>query len=123
EEVEVHRRADRVRPEAGRERHDGRGDLPQDGDQPSHLLRLAQEVWWAGGGRVAPTSPARGGEPQTQAVGGRPEPGQGHVAGCPIKKALRPAQRKTLVGHLIDRWKMNLTPFSGGRGDPRRPGA
>src|SRR5690606_9625961 len=40
-----------------------------------------------------------------------------------LKKALRPAQRKTLVGHLIDRWKMNLTPFSGGRGDPRRPGA
>src|SRR5690606_16426851 len=29
-----------------------------------------------------------------------------------LKKALRPAQRKTLVGHLIDRWKMNLTPFS-----------
>ena len=43
-EVEVHRRADRVCPEAGRERHDRGGYLPQDGDQPGHVLRLAPEV-------------------------------------------------------------------------------
>ena len=42
---------------------------------------------------------ARRREPQAQATGRRSEPGQGHAAGRLVKKkALRPAQRKTLVG-------------------------
>lgn len=82
--------------------------MPQDGHLPSHLLRLAQEVRRPGRVRVAATAPARRGEPQTQAVGRRSEPGQGDAAGRAGKKALRPTQRKTLVGHLIDRYRVGV---------------
>jgi len=38
----------------------------------------------------------------------RPERGQSHVAGCPVKGAWRPKQRKELVGHLIDRCRIGV---------------
>ncbi len=36
------------------------------------------------------------------------EPGQGHVAGRAVKKVLRPAQRKTRVGRLVDRYRVGV---------------
>ncbi|NJC50135.1 UNVERIFIED_ORG: hypothetical protein GGR78_003437 [Xanthomonas campestris] len=36
------------------------------------------------------------------------EPGQGDVAGRAVKKVLRPTQRKTFVGHLIDRYRVGV---------------
>ena len=61
---------------------------------------MEEEVW--GTGRLgAPSSKtARGGEPAAQAPGGGPDARQADVAGCPLKKILKPAQMRERVGHL-----------------------
>lgn len=44
EEVEFHRRADRIRPEAGRNRNPGRRHRTEDGDQRADLLSVEKEI-------------------------------------------------------------------------------
>jgi putative transposase len=80
-------------------------------------MSISQATFYAwrkkfGGLGVAETAPATsalGREPQIQAAGGRSEPGQGDVAGCAVKRVLRPTQRKTLVGHLVDRYRVGVS--------------
>jgi hypothetical protein len=44
EEITVHRRTNRLRPEAAGAGHAGRGDLSQDGHCPGHVLQLEEAV-------------------------------------------------------------------------------
>src|ERR671919_547314 len=73
EEKPVHRGADRPRPASGGGRHPGRGGLPQARRIRADLLPLETPVRRDGGGRAATAAAGRGGEPQAQAAGGRPE--------------------------------------------------
>ena len=50
------------------------------------------------GGEAA--APARGREQSAQEAGCGSVAGQGHAAGCPVKKALRPARRRRLVDEV-----------------------
>ena len=47
--------------------------------------------------RTATASDPRGGKPEAQATGRRPEPGQEDAAGRALKKTLRPAVQRVLV--------------------------
>jgi len=51
---------------------------------------------------------ARGGERQALADRRRPQPGQGHAAGCAVKKALKPARKRKLVDAIKTDWKVSI---------------
>ena len=58
------------------------------------------------GGEAA--APARGRERQAEEARRRPVPGQGHAAGRPVKKALKPARRRQLVDEVRESWKVSI---------------
>ena len=73
EEVEVHRRADRVRAAASRDRDTGGRGLPEDGDRGADVFPVEEEVRRPRSLGAAPLEAARGGEPPVEAHGGGPE--------------------------------------------------
>lgn len=60
------------------------------------------------GGRGAPPEAVGGGRPASQAHGGRPEPRQADVAGCPFKKIIKPALRRRLVHDLDQAYRVGV---------------
>jgi len=52
--------------------------------------------------RIAPYEAAGGGEPPSETDGGRSFPRQDDASGRALKKTLRPAHRRTLVGQLLE---------------------
>jgi putative transposase len=67
----------------------------------AHLLQVESQVRWAGGRRHQATEGARTRErpPQTDVCG--PLLGECRAEGCPRKNALRPAERREVVAHMV----------------------
>src|SRR5271168_273399 len=59
------------------------------------------EVRWVGSGPGAADGTAAGGEPAPQEVGGGVESGQDDVAGCSLKKMVKPSRRGPMVDRLM----------------------
>ncbi len=85
-EIKVHRVADRVRAEAGRDRCGGGGGVPEVGHQRSHFLQLEEEVRWVRHGRAETLAPVGGRERTFEADSSRPDSGQADAPGCVKKK-------------------------------------
>ena len=82
----MRRRADRVRPKAGRARHLGLGAVPQGGYLRCRLLQLAEEVRRARSLGAAPAQAAQTGEREAHAPGCRVVARQGDTPGCALKR-------------------------------------
>src|SRR5215213_434280 len=107
EKIEVHRNADRVCAQVGRDRYGGRGGVSQVGDQRSYFLQLEKEVWRAGPGGVAPPAAAGRRERAVEADGGGPDAGQTDAAGRVKKKALKVRQRRQLASMLLAGYRVS----------------
>lgn len=82
--------------------------LPQAGHQRCDVPQVAPVVRRLGPIGAAPIEAARKREKQAQATGGRPEPGQGDVAGRACKKALTPSRKRELATDLMDRYATSM---------------
>src|ERR671919_576375 len=89
EEIQVHGNADRVCPQAGRDRYGGGGGVSQVGDQRSYFLQLEKEVWRVGPGGVATPASVGRRERAVETDRGGPDAGQTDAAGRVKKKALK----------------------------------
>jgi len=58
--------------------------------------------------RVAPATPARGGEWAAEAPGGRSRAGQAHPAGAPPKRGPEPTRRKALARWIHDVFQLSI---------------
>ncbi len=70
------------------------------GDLRADVLPLEEGIRRARRRRAAAPEAAGGGEPQAEAAGRGPEPGQAHPAGCAVKKALTFGRRREIVAHV-----------------------
>jgi len=59
------------------------------------------EVCRPGSGSGSPDGPVAGGKPAAEAVGGRVDAGQNDVAGCAVKKIVKPSRRGPMVERLV----------------------
>ena len=84
----------------------GGGDLSQDGEHGADVLSV-EEVRWFGRFRAEATETVGGGEPEVEAVGGGFEPDQEDASGRAVKKALRPAGKRKVVGFLRMAYDVN----------------
>src|SRR6185295_15093886 len=97
EEIQVHRRADRVRAAPGRGRDATGRCLPTAGRERSDLLYLEKEIRPPGRQRAAKAAIARGRKQPAETVGGGPHARQAHARGGVEKKGLRPVRRRELA--------------------------
>src|SRR5687767_14574668 len=108
EKIEVHRAADRVCSEAGRNRSSCGGSLPQNRHLGGNVFQLETKVFRFGNHRTQAAQAARRPELASQADRCRFNARQTDAAGRAEKKALRAKQRRQLVKKLIEEYRVSI---------------
>lgn len=108
EKIEVYRTTNRLRLEAGGDRHSGRRSVPQDRHLGGDVFQLETEVFRLGNGGTQTLAAARRREQPAQAGRRRFNFGQADATGHFEKKALRAKQRRQLIKKLIDEYRVSV---------------
>ena len=101
------RRGDRTSVAPGRSGPEGERDLPGNGCIAAGLLQLEAALRWIGFERVTRATAIAGRESEAEDSGGGPDAGQAHTAGSAVKKGLKPAARRQLVGDIRQRYELS----------------
>jgi putative transposase len=76
------------------------------GDQRADVLPVEGEVRWSGSGPGPSDGATAGGESALEASDSGSDAGQDDVAGCALKKMVKPSRRGPIVEHLVGSYRV-----------------